>query len=295
MAGAGTLINTGALTFFGGGTGLANVLSVGAVGSAIGLGLAAYAITRPQEKKQSSGYHKRQGNARQGGPKRKGKVNSQGIKVSGGKVNAGKGWDRQVSEGRADEIKLSEGGSKVSTGNANARNVRGGQVSGGRAGGFNVRQGPGRQSKQNKSGPSRPVKVISRGKVGRQGSYRTKREQKDFNLSPLDAWQFEEQLELQETLEIIRQHDKAGCGKRLMCELAGMNQEELSIEELSILNLVSYNGNSVLRGGAATSQASLEYLEARTRGQSGEYCGNVYPLCTLNGKQLMNIVNEYLP
>ncbi|CAL4067423.1 unnamed protein product [Meganyctiphanes norvegica] len=301
--GLGALINAGGLTFIGGGTGLANALSIGAVGSAIGLGLAAYAVTRPQEssggygyQQQSSGYHKRKGIERaERQPSTKGGriavASSKGPKRQGGKVNGpGPSRDSKVSEGRANS-----GNGKVRQRKFNQEGPSPGKDA--HVVVINTKdpnqQGSVGVGRQSKSGPSHPAKIVTgRGKVGRPvRKLRTKREEQDSELSPLDVLQIEEQLELQETLELIRKHDTTGCGKRLMCELANMDQEQLTVEELSILNLVSHNTQS----GVRPNQASQEYLDAKTKGQQGEDCGQVYPLCKMNGKQLMSIVMDYLP
>jgi len=307
MATAGTLINGAALTFVGGGTALANVLSATAVSSAVGLGLAAYALTRPAEssggggyQQESSGYHKRQGlaRARQGavpkgarvvairdkGPKGKGKAKGQLREV---KVSAGSIEGRLVRKDKNSEVRLHIGEGKNSEG-IPVSVGRQSKNPGGRSGSV------GRQNKQNN--PSRPAYLGRkiRGKSNLQENHRSKRDQQDIELGPLAVLQYEEKLELQETLELIRQHDTAGCGKRLMCELGGMEQDQLTIEELSILNLVRPSGDDV-QGEVFANQASLEYLDAKTRGQKGEKCGKVYSRCTLNGKQLMTIVMDYLP
>lgn len=295
MATAGTLINGAALTFVGGGTALANVLSATAVSSAVGLGLAAYALTRPAEssgggyQEESSGYHKRRGLVARQGALPKGAhvvaVREHGPKRNG-KSNGGKGTEGRSSAGRLGK-KAGERAPRFERPDKDAEGQDSDEVG---------RPASGRQGKQTRQGPKRPRKVIASGKLGlgRQANHRSKREQQDIELGPLAVLQYEEQLELTETLELIRQHDTAGCGKRLMCELGGMKQDELTIEELSILNLVRPPGSDV-RDSVSTNQASLEYLDAKTRGQKGEKCGNVYPLCTLNGKQLMTIVMDYLP
>ncbi|KAG7173306.1 putative DM4/DM12 family-like protein 29, partial [Homarus americanus] len=103
----------------------------------------------------------------------------------------------------------------------------------------------------------------------------------------------EDSAALENLMEVIRAEDVSGCGRRLVCELAANNQQSLTVEELSILNLV---GSSVKPGeGVLPRGASQEYKEARGLGEAGGDCDKVFPKCPLTGAQLMGAVMAYLP
>ncbi|XP_069979348.1 uncharacterized protein [Penaeus vannamei] len=99
---------------------------------------------------------------------------------------------------------------------------------------------------------------------------------------------------MQNALELVRAEDVTGCGMRLVCELAGQEEEDLVQEELAILALLGPDvtpGEGVLPPGGARG----EYLQARSFGGRGGDCGAAFPMCPLNGSQLMDTVMAYLP
>lgn len=103
-----------------------------------------------------------------------------------------------------------------------------------------------------------------------------------------------EDWRMQNALELVRAEDVTGCGMRLVCELAGQEEEDLVQEELAILALLGPDvkpGEGVLPPGGARG----EYLQARSFGGRGGDCGAAFPMCPLNGSQLMDTVMAYLP
>ncbi|XP_042877367.1 uncharacterized protein LOC122256622 [Penaeus japonicus] len=106
--------------------------------------------------------------------------------------------------------------------------------------------------------------------------------------------QDEEWPALENLLQDVRRQDTTGCGRRLLCELAQEDEEALSLEELEILSLVGPDvtpGEGLLPPGGA----SGEFARARAFGRDGGDCGAAFPLCPLNGTQLMDSVMAYLP
>ncbi|XP_042877374.1 uncharacterized protein LOC122256626 [Penaeus japonicus] len=106
--------------------------------------------------------------------------------------------------------------------------------------------------------------------------------------------QDEEWPALENLLHGVRQGHDVGCGRRLLCELAQEDEEALSLEELEILSLVGPDvtpGEGLLPPGGA----SGEFARARAFGRDGGDCGAAFPLCPLNGTQLMDSVMAYLP
>ncbi|XP_037782935.1 uncharacterized protein LOC119579263 [Penaeus monodon] len=99
---------------------------------------------------------------------------------------------------------------------------------------------------------------------------------------------------LDNLMALIRQEDVTGCGMRLMCELGAAPEDELTVEELSILHLVGpivKPGEGVLPSGSATSQ----YRNAKDFGREGGECAKAFPMCPLDRAQLMDTVMNYLP
>ncbi|XP_042877382.1 uncharacterized protein LOC122256633 [Penaeus japonicus] len=104
----------------------------------------------------------------------------------------------------------------------------------------------------------------------------------------------EEDWRMQNALELVRAEDVTGCGMRLVCELATQEEEDLVQEELAILAMLGPDvkpGEGVLPPGGARGA----YLQARTFGGRGGDCGAAFPMCPLNGTQLMDTVMAYLP
>ncbi|KAK4305702.1 hypothetical protein Pmani_022409 [Petrolisthes manimaculis] len=103
-----------------------------------------------------------------------------------------------------------------------------------------------------------------------------------------------QRVHIENVLEMVKAQDVTGCGRRLVCELGSADPRRLTVEELSILNLVGDGvvpGEGVLPPGGA----SGHFKTARGWGESGGDCGLAYHTCPLNGKQLMQLVMEYLP
>ncbi|XP_042877366.1 probable H/ACA ribonucleoprotein complex subunit 1 [Penaeus japonicus] len=99
---------------------------------------------------------------------------------------------------------------------------------------------------------------------------------------------------LDNLMALIRQEDVTGCGLKLMCELGAAPEDELTVEELSIMHLVGpivKPGEGVLPSGSATTH----YRDAKTFGQEGGECAKEFPMCPLNRAQLMETVMNYLP
>ncbi|XP_053650768.1 uncharacterized protein [Cherax quadricarinatus] len=103
----------------------------------------------------------------------------------------------------------------------------------------------------------------------------------------------EESAALENVMEEIRAQDVSGCGRRLVCELAATDLRRLTVQELSILNLV---GPSVLpRKYLSSGAASGEYRAARGVGEAGLDCGQIFTTCPLSGSQLRIAVLALLP
>ncbi|XP_064115257.1 uncharacterized protein LOC135221407 [Macrobrachium nipponense] len=95
------------------------------------------------------------------------------------------------------------------------------------------------------------------------------------------------------SLRLIRQEDVTGCGLKFMCELAKRDPTGLTVEELSVLNLV---GPVVRPGeGLLPDRAIDDYRRAKALGQGGGSCSEAYPLCAFSGSQLMETVSGFLP
>ncbi|KAK7075135.1 hypothetical protein SK128_009533 [Halocaridina rubra] len=116
---------------------------------------------------------------------------------------------------------------------------------------------------------------------GGHGHYRGKRSVED------------ESAALQNLLQVIRAEDVTGCGMKLVCELAGLREEALMEEELAILDLVGpvvRPGEGLLPPGGAG-----DYKAAKMYGLQQGNCSQAFPLCPLNGTELMGAVMNYLP
>ncbi|XP_068227491.1 uncharacterized protein [Palaemon carinicauda] len=98
---------------------------------------------------------------------------------------------------------------------------------------------------------------------------------------------------VQKTMNLIRQQDFSGCGLKLVCELASMEGDQLTLEEMDILSLV---GTSIKPGeGLLPGSALQEYQAARGLGEYGHDCALVFPSCPFNSSQLIETVMSYLP
>ncbi|KAK7068905.1 hypothetical protein SK128_012584 [Halocaridina rubra] len=98
---------------------------------------------------------------------------------------------------------------------------------------------------------------------------------------------------IERVLDLIRQQDITGCGMRLVCELAGIREEELNEEQQAILNLVgpvTKPGEGLLPPGGAR-----DFKEARFLGFTEGKCQESFPLCPLNGTQLMELIDAFVP
>ncbi|XP_064115255.1 uncharacterized protein LOC135221405 [Macrobrachium nipponense] len=103
----------------------------------------------------------------------------------------------------------------------------------------------------------------------------------------------EEEETRERILELIREEDVLDCGMRLVCELGGNDEDELSMEELAILSLVGpvvQPGEGILPG-----RASAAYRIARTAGYSQTNCTELYSKCPVDNKNLVEAVMSYIP
>ncbi|XP_037788427.1 uncharacterized protein LOC119583796 [Penaeus monodon] len=126
------------------------------------------------------------------------------------------------------------------------------------------------------------------GRRNRGGRRKGHRRGRRSSVEDADDWR------MQNALELVRAEDVTGCGMRLVCELASQEEEDLVQEELAILALLGpyvKPGEGVLPPGGARG----EYLQARSFGGRGGDCGAAFPMCALNGTQLMDTVMAYLP
>ncbi|XP_042214160.1 uncharacterized protein LOC121860840 [Homarus americanus] len=121
---------------------------------------------------------------------------------------------------------------------------------------------------------------------GRPYSYRYRHRR--YRRSPVQS-----KNNLEKTMEIIRSEDVSGCGLRLMCEVAGLRNQHLTMEEKAILDLVG--PGQMPRSGFTPKGALQEYKLAKGLGQSGGSCGQVYSTCPYSGAQLVHTVMGYLP
>ncbi|XP_066959360.1 uncharacterized protein [Macrobrachium rosenbergii] len=106
--------------------------------------------------------------------------------------------------------------------------------------------------------------------------------------------QVEESNALERALDLIRQQDVTGCGMRLVCELAGLREENLTEEEKAILDIVEPRPKAG-EGVLPSSSGAVDYKIAKELGHRHADCSLTFPLCSFNGTQLMNIVDGYLP
>ncbi|XP_069979345.1 uncharacterized protein [Penaeus vannamei] len=124
-------------------------------------------------------------------------------------------------------------------------------------------------------------------------SYRHKNSHRYGREAPAAEKQ-EQAAALENLLEDVRLQDETGCGRRLLCELAKEDEQELSQEEFDILSMVGPDvkpGEGLLPPFSATG----EYARARAFGRKGGDCDAAFPLCPFNGSQLMDNVMAYLP
>ncbi|XP_066959362.1 uncharacterized protein [Macrobrachium rosenbergii] len=103
----------------------------------------------------------------------------------------------------------------------------------------------------------------------------------------------EEEETRERILELIREEDILDCGMRLVCELGGSDEDELSMEEIAILSLV---GPVVRPGeGILPGTASAAYRIARTAGYSQTNCTELYSKCPVDSKNLVEAVMSFIP
>ncbi|XP_071540360.1 uncharacterized protein [Panulirus ornatus] len=89
-----------------------------------------------------------------------------------------------------------------------------------------------------------------------------------------------------ETYKEIAEEDKDQCGKRLVCELAQREFEELVDDEEQILQ--PYRGDGISDGTIYG-----DYDEAAWHGQEGHSCAGNYPLCAFTATQVMGEYRKY--
>ncbi|KAK7068907.1 hypothetical protein SK128_012586 [Halocaridina rubra] len=117
---------------------------------------------------------------------------------------------------------------------------------------------------------------------GRQRREAPRREQS------LNSEKESEEKVLQRALNLIRQQDVTGCGMKLVCELAGLREEDLSEEQRSILTLVDQVPNDG-KGGIS------DYKRAMGMGEANWNCGKYFSMCTVSGRELMQTIDYFLP
>ncbi|XP_064115256.1 keratin, type I cytoskeletal 17-like [Macrobrachium nipponense] len=98
---------------------------------------------------------------------------------------------------------------------------------------------------------------------------------------------------LARVLDLIRREDVAGCGLRLVCELASSEEEELTVEELSILNIVGPPARPEER--ISSENGVNDYRVAKSIGLERENCTRAYSFCPLDGTQLRGAIVAHLP
>ncbi|KAK4324954.1 hypothetical protein Pmani_004443 [Petrolisthes manimaculis] len=133
--------------------------------------------------------------------------------------------------------------------------------------------------------------------IGRKGRRRRKggrrRYGRDVTTTGAGAEE-DERAALMRLLEVIKEEDVTGCGRRLMCELAASDPTQLEEEHLAILDLlepVVRPGEGLLPPGSAAE----EYVRARGVGESGGDCALAYPACPVPPSQLPQLILDYLP
>ncbi|XP_068227493.1 uncharacterized protein [Palaemon carinicauda] len=103
----------------------------------------------------------------------------------------------------------------------------------------------------------------------------------------------DEEATRERILDLVLEEDGMDCGKRMVCEIAGNDEGELSMEELAILSLVGpvvQPGEGILPGTASTT-----YRIARTAGSLQSNCTELYPKCPIEGRTLVESVMSYIP
>ncbi|KAF2359414.1 Protein of unknown function DM4/12 [Trinorchestia longiramus] len=93
-------------------------------------------------------------------------------------------------------------------------------------------------------------------------------------------------------MQVIRQQDTTGCGLKMVCQLAALDEDELAEEELAVMNLVQFvpPGESRLPTSGAD-----DYHTALSMGRTGGNCTHVYASCPIDGIRIMDTVMAFLP
>lgn len=142
----------------------------------------------------------------------------------------------------------------------------------------------------------RDVTMVSSGDA--ETTIRKTEEDKKEALPLKKSADHKEQLILDEEqlLGAIRESDESGCSLRLVCELAGKDQTELTEDEWEILRFVSEGDPAAAPGqGLLPSSPSLApYQSAARLGASGYLCRDVFKACDLNAAQIMGFVETLL-
>ncbi|KAF2359413.1 hypothetical protein FHG87_009823 [Trinorchestia longiramus] len=242
--------------------------AVVAIAGALGLGLAAIASrskmdqhssTRSKPLKKNGGYRRQ--NMKQSGGIRKGFMN-------GVREWFGKGEPDQITGNRYEYDDDSPEYSDYHEGN----NIR-------------------------RNGAVYPVNY----KIERHNSKRKKRFIAKTNH--LDDQQAAEEWNLakmkqDQMMEVVRAQDASKCGLKLVCELASLNDEQLTYDHLAMLDLVgpSINPDNVLlppEENLDNLDARSQYRLARGVGANGYSCVKYYPSCPI--EDIVAVVDQILP
>ncbi|XP_066988766.1 uncharacterized protein [Macrobrachium rosenbergii] len=97
---------------------------------------------------------------------------------------------------------------------------------------------------------------------------------------------------LDNLLEMVFLQDGSGCGMKLVCDLAGKEEDELAQEDLNILALV---GPGVAPGEDLLPKSGADvYRNARYIGRTGAPCDNIFASCPINGTEIKGITQKFL-
>ncbi|XP_068227632.1 uncharacterized protein [Palaemon carinicauda] len=102
----------------------------------------------------------------------------------------------------------------------------------------------------------------------------------------------DERAALDNLMEMVFLQDGTGCGMKLVCDLAGKGEDELTDEDLNILALV---GPAVAPGeGFLPTTGADVYRNARYIGESGAACDQVFKSCPVNGTEISAVTQKFL-
>ncbi|XP_064115266.1 uncharacterized protein LOC135221419 [Macrobrachium nipponense] len=102
----------------------------------------------------------------------------------------------------------------------------------------------------------------------------------------------DEREALDNLLEMVFLQDGTGCGMKLVCDLAGKEEDELVGEDLNILALV---GPGVPPGEGLLPKSGADvYRNARYIGETGAPCDKIFASCPMNGTEIRGITQKFL-